>query len=159
MKYAPLVIVSTFSFLSACSPPADPTAHGGTHFRVDSPNLSSLLDQGFNCAVPGIGGIGSPKPDKETGEVGPPQLPASGGTTQPTNMGSKAFDGQKAGASSVYSISCSVTGSKTYSVAIEIVGPNSSEFVDSRTETRIRLEGTIDGSTGKGTGLVYVRTT
>ena len=105
MKYASLVIVSTFSLLSACSPPSDPTGHGGTHFRVASPQLSSLRDQGFTCAVPGIGGIGSPRPDKVTGEVGPPQLPTAGSDIQPTNMGSRVFDGQKAGTSSVYEVS------------------------------------------------------
>lgn len=160
MKYASLVIVSSLSVLSACSPPSDPTAHGGTHFRVASPQLSSLRDQGFTCSTPGIGGIGSPRPDEVTGEEGPPQLPTAGSDIQPTYMGSQVFDGQKAGTSSLYEVDCMVKGSKNYSIDLAIVGPNSSEFAnDAIGETRIRLSGTIDGATGTGSGMVYVRTT
>lgn len=160
MKYAPLLFVTTMSVISACSPPAEPTGRGGTHFRVASPLDSALRDEGKNCAVPVVGGIGSPRPDSETGETGPPQLPTAGSKVPPTQMGSKVSDGQRAGPSSYYEVDCKITGENSYSIEAYIVGPNGSEFAGKASgETSIRLRGSVNASTGLGNGIVDVRTT
>jgi hypothetical protein len=161
MKYGAYVLASLVGVLSACSPAADPVGRGGFHFKVDNPLSSDLLDQGFNCAVPGVGGIGSPKPENDTARPGPPDLPVAGSDTQPVNMGSKVTDGQKAGTSGSYRVQCTVKGSSTYTVEItDLLGPNTSEFAASTSgETSLRMTGSINAATGEGTGKVYVRTT
>ena len=160
MKYAWYALTSTVSLLSACSPPADPIGRGGAHFQVADPLAADLRAQGFHCDVPGVGGIGAPRAEDENSQPGPPQLPTAGSDVQPANMGSKVSDGQKAGTAGKYKVQCTVRGSSTYTVELDMAGPNSSEFApNSSGAATIRLSGSINADTGEGTGQVYVRTT
>ncbi len=161
MRYARYVIASAVSVLSACSPPADPIGRGAAHFAVDDPLASDLRDAKFTCAVPGIGGIGAPGEDPTRPKPGfPPDLPTRGSTVQPVNMGRKVADGEKAGDFGSYRVECKVSGKNSFSIEIDLAGPNASEFAPSTSgEAALRLVGSVDGATGVGTGQVYVRTT
>jgi hypothetical protein len=158
MKHAAFVVISLVSALSACSPPSNPVGRGGFHIQVADPLITELED--FSCGTQGVGGIGSPKQTDDASRAGPPDLPTAGSDVPPTNMGSKASDGQKAGRTGTYSINCSVTGSSSYALDIDMRGPNTSEFApDTSGETSLQMTGSINPVTGMGTGMVYVRTT
>lgn len=158
MKYAFPLALTALSLIASCSAQPDPIARGGVHFQVDEPLIAELRDK--SCGVPGIGGIGAPRAESDTARVGPPDLPTAGSDVQPTQMGSKVSDGQRAGVVGNYQVTCTVKGKNTYSVELEIVGPNTSPYASKNSgETSVVMNGTIDAATGLGKGDVYVRTT
>lgn len=138
-----------------CSAAPEPIAKGSASFKVDYPTDPDVKG---TCNQTTTAGIGS--------ELGVPDLPSAGARLDEDlfvtidDFGGQIIDGQTgSNGSGKYDIECTIKGDDSYSLDIEISGPNTHDLagLDVDTTMSVNLSGTIEAN-GVGTGRVTVYT-